>query len=203
MQSKLSLGEDEVVQQLQSYVEFARARASEPKGMEVQDLGNFIFQGDILVFTPEAGLVSAINYKYRSLETLKVDDGNIASLPEEQMEGSDPVETEETATVEASDEELEKVEAVEEPDAGAGATDEPDVAATDEQTESSSETVPVSDSEEEIETESNQIAQAATDDTPEEEPEQEELENPEIISSGQTEESKHVIPPNSMRMQLH
>ena len=86
LQTKLGLSAEEVTDQLQNYVDFARSRANESTGMEIQDLGRFIFRDNILVFEPEAGLVSAVNYKYRSLETLTLEDGKIVSLADEDME---------------------------------------------------------------------------------------------------------------------
>ncbi len=86
LQTKLGLSAEEVTDQLQNYVDFARSRANESTGMEIQDLGRFIFRDNILVFEPEAGLVSAVNYKYRSLETLTLEGGKIVSLADEDME---------------------------------------------------------------------------------------------------------------------
>ena len=70
LQRKLDLDPESASAQLTAYVEFVRAKAADDAGLEIQDLGTFKLQGDNLSFEPETALVSAVNYKYRSLPVI-------------------------------------------------------------------------------------------------------------------------------------
>ena len=70
LQHKLDVDESSARAQLEAYVAFVKARASDSSGLEVQDLGVFRQIGSHLTFLPEEGLTSAVNYRYRSLPIL-------------------------------------------------------------------------------------------------------------------------------------
>jgi hypothetical protein len=67
LQKKLDVDAEGASAQLKAYVEFVRDRAAVKGGVEIQDLGRITLSGTALSFEPEDALLSAVNYRYRSL----------------------------------------------------------------------------------------------------------------------------------------
>ncbi|GMQ80827.1 MAG: hypothetical protein BMS9Abin05_0256 [Rhodothermia bacterium] len=70
--SKLSLDEAEVDRQIERFVDTLIDEIKQGGRAQISDFGEFQFDEDDLIFTPDTVLLEAINYRYRSLSTFSI-----------------------------------------------------------------------------------------------------------------------------------